>query len=100
MNPIDPAALPPEDGQPKPWHKPQPPATDSGGGDAGSAAGNIAEGLGEIAGGALDAVGSVAEATGGVLDIAGGCLDGCSGCSLAILVTLFAVAGTATAFFR
>jgi hypothetical protein len=93
MNPIDPNALPPEDGAPKPWHKPQPPSTDGGGADAGSAAGNIIDGAAEVAGGALEAVG-------GAVDIAGGCLDGCSGCSLAILVTLFAVAGTATAFFR
>lgn len=92
IDPLDPNALPPEDGSPKPWHKPSPPA-DGGTADAGSAAGNLVDGAAEVAGGAL-------EVAGGALDVAGGCLDGCSGCSLAILVTLFAAAGTAMAFFR
>lgn len=86
------------DGAPKPWNVPQPPPEDQNT-QSGSTAGNIIEGAGELASGALEAVGSVAEGAGSLLEGAGGCLDGCSGCSLAILITLFATAGTAMAFF-
>ena len=101
MNPTDPGALP-AGALPKPWHKPQPgdDGNNSTAADAGNALGGLAEGAADVAGGALEATGSVADAAGGVLEGAGGCLDGCSGCSLAILVTLFAAAGTATALFR
>jgi hypothetical protein len=61
----------------------------------------------ELGGAALDAAGTVADAAGSALEgagsaleAAGGCADGCGGCSLAILVTLFAAAGTAVAIFR
>ena len=60
------------------------------GGAALDAAGTIAD----TAGSALEGAGSVLEAAGG------GCVEGCGGCSLAILVTLFAAAGTAVAIFR
>jgi hypothetical protein len=89
MNPND---VSPDEGAPKPWHKPQPgdENDNSSAADAGSNAANIiggvAEGAGEIAGGALE--------------VAGGCADGCGGCSLAILITLFAAGGTAMALFR
>ena len=80
---------------PKPWNKPQP-GDDGQNNDAGNTAGNIVEGAGEIVGGAMDAVGSIA---GGSLEAAGGCAEGCGGCSAAILIALFATAGTAMACF-
>jgi len=80
-------------GNPKPWNRPQSGdenQNNNAAADGGSAAG-------EIVGGALEATGEI---VGGALEVAGGCLDGCSGCSIAILITLFATAGTAMAVFR
>src|SRR5688572_27836500 len=120
--------IPPIEGsEPKPWQKEPPPqqqqqptdngsgAVDAGGGDLAEAGvegaglvGDIVSGAGDLAGGAIEVVGSVAagaiegagSAAGAALEGAGGCADGCGGCSLAILVTLFAAAGTAMALFR
>ena len=113
MDSFDPGALPPGDGtnpntppdavQPKPWHKqPQPPTNED---DTpavvdGSGTGDVIDAGLNVAGGALDAAGTAIDAAGTALDAAGGCLDGCGGCSLALLVTLFAAAGTAMALFR
>ncbi|HUR54617.1 MAG TPA: hypothetical protein VMZ71_10830 [Gemmataceae bacterium] len=51
-------------------------------------------GVGEIAGEV------VSEGMGSVIEGAGGCLEGCGSCSLAVLVALFLVAGTAMAAVR
>ena len=96
MNPTDPSAIPPDEGTPKPWHKPQQ-DHEQAEAESGNAVGDLAagavEGAGEVAGAAL-------EGASAALDVAGGCADGCSGCSLALLITLFAATGTAMAFFR
>jgi hypothetical protein len=115
MNPTDPEEVPtpdeptPDSVEPKPWHKPQdehqedahPAIADGGAGtgdliDAGAGALNVAGGAAEIA----DAAGSALEGAGGALEAAGGCLEGCRSCSLAVLLMLFAAAGTAMALFR
>lgn len=118
--PAEPGAVPPNPPvpQPKPWEKPQqhPPQqqTDNGtpvvdgvaavevgvqGASLGAEIiGGAAEVAGAVAGGAIEAAGEVA---GGAIEIAaGGCAEGCSGCSLAVLVLLFAAAGSAMGFFR
>ena len=123
MNPLDPNALPgdPNDGQPKPWQKQPPPPADDGGSSAANAGngvgdaidagvqgaglvGDVIRGAGDLAAGAIEGAGEVAgaaiEGAGSALEVASGCADGCSGCSLALLVTLFAAAGTAMAIFR
>jgi hypothetical protein len=64
-----------------------------------NAVGGVAD-MADAAGGALEGAGSALEGAGSALDVAGGCLDGCGGCSLAILLTLFAAAGTAMALLR
>lgn len=130
MNPTNPDDSPPElevdpglpqPPEPLPQPKPQPPVDGgtgsvdlSGIGDGptlvegaaeiGSAGIDAATELGSAA---LDAAGTVADAAGialegagSAIDAAGGCAEGCGGCSLAILVTLFAAAGTAVAIFR
>jgi hypothetical protein len=75
----------------------------SGTSDAAGALGNAAD-VGasalDAAGTAADAAGSALEGAGSAFDAAGGCLEGCGSCSLAVLLMLFAAAGTAMALFR
>ena len=117
--------LPPEDPDgtlPKPWHKPQqkreedtsPGAHGVDGGGTGDAidagvqgasfAGDVISGAGDLAAGAIEGAGELAgaaiEGAGGALEVAGGCAEGCGGCSLALLVLMFAAAGSALALFR
>jgi hypothetical protein len=61
-------------------------------------AGGAIEVAGNVAGGAIEVAGGVLEGAGEAA--AGGCAEGCGGCSLAVLVTLFATAGTALACCR
>ena len=123
--PAEPGAVPPNPlvPQSKPWEKPQPPPaqqTDPGttamdgiavvdvgvqGASLGAdLIGGAADVVGAVAGGAIEAAGEVAgsaiEGAGSALEAAGGCAEGCGGCSLAVLVTLFAAAGSAMAYFR
>ena len=126
MNPTDPNSVPPLDSTDpsaqKPWKKPPEPQqqTDNGtviadgggvveaGVEGASLGADIVSGAADIAGGAIEVVGNVAagaiegagEVAGAAIEGAGGCADGCGGCSLALLITLFAAAGTAMAFFR
>ena len=83
----------------KPWNIPQP-QPDDGTNDGTSPGGKMVEGAAEVVGGVVE---GAAEVAGAGLEVAGGCLggvaDGCGGCSLAILITLFAAAGSAMAFF-
>jgi hypothetical protein len=98
MNPTDPNAAP-DDTQSKPWNKPQDDHEKQNVDILGD--GGLVDSAGaDIISAASNAGGSVVEGAGAALDVAGGCADGCAGCSLAILVTLFAAAGTAMALFR
>lgn len=72
---------------PKPWNKPQPSSDENQNNDGASAAG-------EVVGGVVEGVGEV---VGGSLEAAGGCAEGCGGCAAAVLIALFAAAGTAMA---
>ncbi len=57
-----------------------------------------------LSAGALDAAaegaGAAIEGAGAAIEAVGGVAEGCVGCSLAVLITLFAAAGSAMAFFR
>ncbi len=89
MNPFEPSPMPEEDDQDDQQPTPSNVAD-------GSGAGELLEAGADVAGGALDA----ADLAGGALEGLGGCADGCGGCSLAVLVMLFATAGSAMALFR
>lgn len=69
-------------------------------GFVGDAVVGAAEGVGSLASGAAEVAGSVVEGAGSVLEGAGSLAEGCGGCSLAVLLALFAFAGTAAAVWR
>jgi hypothetical protein len=68
--------------------------------DGAEVVGGVANAAGELVSGAGELISGGAEAAGSVLEGIGGCLDGCGSCSLAVLVAVFAMAGTAVAVFR
>ena len=102
MDPLNPGAEPLKPWQKNPQQPPLPvdsgnPTDLSAGGeliDAGvegvSAGADVLNGIADVASGTLEAAGNVA----------GGCAEGCGGCSLAVLLMLFASAGTAMALFH
>jgi hypothetical protein len=69
-------------------------------GNGAELAGGVANAAGELVSGAGELISGGAEAAGSVIEGVGGCLDGCGSCSLAVLVAIFAMAGTAVAVFR
>lgn len=93
------------DALPNPWDRPHPDQDEQGESRVvdGSGTGDASDGVGsaaDLVSGAADLASGVADVAGGTLEVLGGCADGCGGCSLAVLVTLFAAAGSAMAFFR
>jgi hypothetical protein len=78
----------------QPWDKTKPEQNEQSEGGILDAAGDA---VGEGAGAVIDGLGAVAEGVGAVAEGAAGCLDGCGSCSLAMLVALFVMGGTARA---